>query len=92
LGYRRVGDRVEVDREKADLVVALFKSRAGGASVYAMEGVFGLRQQSIRFLLRSPAYLGLVPWAGEVFQGRHEPIVEAALWEAVNGAPAPAPR
>lgn len=35
-------------------------------------------------LLRNPIYVGLIPHKGERFPGQHEPIVDQALWDAVQ--------
>ena len=32
-------------------------------------------------MLKQPAYAGLVHISGEVFEGKHDPIVDAATWE-----------
>jgi len=35
-------------------------------------------------LLKNPAYIGKIPWKGEVFDGSHEPIVSRELFDQVR--------
>ena len=35
-------------------------------------------------MLRSPAYVGLIPYQGAVYDGSHDPIVERKTWEKVQ--------
>lgn len=39
---------------------------------------------TLRGILTNPVYIGRLEWAGESFEARWEPIVEPALWEAVQ--------
>lgn len=35
-------------------------------------------------VLANPFYYGSIQWAGELFSGRHEPIIPKELWDKVN--------
>jgi DNA invertase Pin-like site-specific DNA recombinase len=40
---------------------------------------------TIHSILRNRIYTGQFEWNGKVFQGRHEPLISAELWERVQG-------
>ena len=41
-------------------------------------------KNSIAHILRSPVYIGKVTHKGDVFEGRHEAIIDEQLWQDVN--------
>lgn len=90
-GYRRTanGD-VEVDADLAPLVVEVFRSYAAGERMWHIvqrwRAVTGRRTSfpGIKGMLRNPAYVGKIRMLGEVHDGRHEPIIGAALWAKVQ--------
>jgi DNA invertase Pin-like site-specific DNA recombinase len=43
-----------------------------------------LAMSSIYKILSNPFYAGLIPWAGQLHQGRHEPVVSIAEFEQVR--------
>ncbi|MBI5077469.1 recombinase family protein [Candidatus Falkowbacteria bacterium] len=85
-----------VDSERAPLVHRMFELYATGE--YTLERLAdemdraGLRTQggkSIKWnrigrVLDNPFYVGLIRFRGELFPGKHEPIITAALWEKVQ--------
>jgi len=44
------------------------------------------RSDGIRLLIRNPIYRGAVKFEGQEFSGKHEPLVDADLWERANAA------
>ncbi len=42
------------------------------------------RRQAIATIIRSPFYKGYIPFHGECYKGKHEPIVSEQLWEKAN--------
>ena len=44
------------------------------------------RVDVVKLLIRNPIYKGLIACQGEVFEGRHEPLVSAELWNEANAA------
>jgi site-specific DNA recombinase len=43
-----------------------------------------LKAKDLQHLLRNPYYVGLVPYDGKVYQGRHEPLVDEATFQQVQ--------
>lgn len=42
-------------------------------------------RETIRFMLSNKTYVGLIEYKGsEIFQGKHEPIISADLWDKVQ--------
>jgi DNA invertase Pin-like site-specific DNA recombinase len=97
-GFRPEGDKVlEVDPERAPLLRRLFEMAAAGAhstrDLEAEAWRMGLRSRGgkkigkpcIHKLLCNPFFKGHVQFQGVVTKGAHEPIVDEALWERVQG-------
>ncbi|MFH1466935.1 MAG: recombinase family protein [Pseudomonadota bacterium] len=104
LGYRNVegqdGRRtIEVDTERAPLVVKLFEWVAqGGCSLQqatdrARQAGLRMRKSgnivgkaSIHRILRNPLYCGEIVWHGESYPSRHPALVSRELWDRVQDA------
>jgi len=54
--------------------------RTGNKAVTA--AAFGLGTRQLWWMLRSPAYIGAIPWLGTVREDAHPAIVKRATWEA----------
>ena len=69
--YRHyVRDRWAMRRIAAELMAAGVSTRHGGP----------WRLGTVRRILGNPMYMGMVPWRGELYEGRHEPLVTARVW------------
>lgn len=47
-------------------------------------GGIPFRRGSLFYLLKNPTYIGKIVHRGNVYDGEHKPIVDGALWEAVQ--------
>ena len=72
------------DPAKAPIVQELFRRYAAGDSVTDLRRVYKIPTNTIFKVLRAPVYTGKIAFAGQVFEGRHEAIIDAALWDAVQ--------
>ena len=81
--------------DEARLVRRLFRAYAQGASFKHLaqqlqaEGVTGRRgggwhASRVRRILTNPAYLGMVRYRGELYEGLHDAIIGAQLWATVQ--------
>ena len=43
-----------------------------------------LHRSQVHSMLKDPYYLGLVTYKGEIYQGRHEPLIESELFDRVQ--------
>jgi site-specific DNA recombinase len=89
-GYVRVGREIEPDPVLGPLVTEMFARYARG------DGIFTIAQwwsqavgratsyTSLKRMLRNPIYVGKVRLHGQVFPGRHEPLVSDAVWRRVQ--------
>ncbi len=59
------------------------KARAAGL-VYRKSGNL-VPTSTVHTILRNRLYTGWFEWNGKLYQGRHEPLVSAELWERVQG-------
>ena len=87
---------VAVDKRNAPLVVAAFELYAKGdkrlqdiADFLAVKGVktkggLPLKKDQITKMLTNPFYYGHFRYAGEVFEGKHTPIVSKKLFDTVQ--------
>lgn len=104
LGYSMEDGKLTVKPEEAEIVRYMFELAASGESsrdiAFACNSMGltskrGLKfnDQSVRFILSNPVYIGKVRWnskavEGEaiVSQGSHEPIVSVEMFEAAGNA------
>lgn len=97
LGYRRKRDgRLVPDLKHAPLLVELFGRRADGEGVTALareltergvptyHGAQHWSSQSVRGMLRRRVYLGEVRHGPFVNVSAHEPLIDAATWQAAQ--------
>lgn len=61
-------------------VLTKVQNRTGGPH----RGGIPFRRGSLFYLLKNPVYRGKIVHKGKVYDGEHEPIVDAELWEAVQ--------
>ncbi|MDL2248760.1 recombinase family protein, partial [Tyzzerella sp. OttesenSCG-928-J15] len=45
---------------------------------------YGWYNRDIKRMLTNPAYIGLIPYNGEIYQGKHEPIINKEKWDTVQ--------
>ena len=95
-GYCNEGKGIAPDPERAPLIAELFEQFArsdmsvDGATQWARER--GLRSRygctlarsAIHKLLTNPIYYGALPWKGQLFRGKHEPVISKALFDRVQ--------
>lgn len=100
LGYLNSGREgkktIVPDPERAPIIRRLFEEFAQGRSslkeLAAAADQWGLRtkkghklvKSQIHRTLKNEVYIGRVPWAGMVFEGVHEPIIDAATFYRVQ--------
>ncbi|MST93721.1 MAG: recombinase family protein [Pedosphaera sp.] len=61
----------------------IYRSKEGGERVV---GVKRFRSDGLRVMVANPIFRGIIRYAGQEYQGRHEPIVSERLWEEANAA------
>lgn len=79
--------------ERISEIFALFAERKWGANKIAAylneAGVAGRTggqwsTETIRAILRNPAYVGKIRWHDQAFDGKHEAIISQELWDAAQ--------
>lgn len=95
-GYVNSGEGIEPDPTSARLIGELFtlyahtqmslKEVAAWARAAGLRSRYGAKMylSAIHKLLRNPLYYGGLPWKGEIYAGKHEPLVSRETWEAVQ--------
>ncbi|MCW3000646.1 MAG: recombinase family protein [Solirubrobacterales bacterium] len=98
-GYRWARENqanpLEIDPAEKDVVVRVFDDYTAGVSQNSImralnaEGIPSATgktwyQGTISNMLNNPTYVGMIPHKGEVYQGRHEPIITDATWKAAQ--------
>ena len=100
LGYKTIGDKGHkihvIDEEKAALVKRMFELySSGNYSLNELVRVMykeGLRNRSGRKvgksrmheMLSDPFYYGKIRWKGEIYDGKHEPLISKDLFDEVQ--------
>lgn len=96
LGYKTIGEKGHKmhiqDKDLAPFIKKIFEFYASGnyttrrlVDVMYDEGLRArtgnkVPRASMHRMLREPFYMGKMTWAGEEYQGKHEPIVSEDLW------------
>jgi site-specific DNA recombinase len=100
-GYRNDKNTREiiVDADTSPMVIRAFQLYATG--LYSLEATInqlqaeGYRYNSfsprisrtkLHVMLQNPAYIGRIPYKGEIFDGTHPPLIDPATWAAVQRA------
>ena len=95
-GYVNVKDGIEPDPVAASLITKLFglyaHTEMSVAEVGAWVRAAGLRSRyggkiyksAVHKILTNPVYHGALPWKGEVYDGKHEPLVTEETWQKVQ--------
>lgn len=97
LGYRKdTAGRLVIEADEAEHVHTIFEMRARGegpaaiadyleaAGVRTSQGAQGWSKQAVYGVLGNRTYLGEIRWSGQVNEAAHDPIVDAALWQAAQ--------
>jgi len=92
------GSRLPVpEPEKADTVRTIFALMASGKysidtlrqelfqrGMYFSPRTQRWKRSHLAKLLRHPFYIGRILWRGQVYEGKHEPIVDQRVWQQVQ--------
>ena len=96
LGYKNVGGEIIVDENIAPLIKKTFEAYSSGSfTLRQLRDKFnelGLKRKSgkelavsnYQKLLKNPIYTGLMLYNGEIFEGKHEPIISKKLFDSVQ--------
>jgi len=94
-GYRKQKGVMNIVEEEAEVVrkvFELFCETPAWHSVAVKLNAIGARKRStfmwvsrdVKRILLNPAYIGKVVYAGEVYEGKHKPIIDSELWGKVQ--------
>ena len=95
LGYKNENGRIVIDVDIAPLIKKTFEAySAGNFTLRELRDKFnglGLKRKGGRELavsnyqklLKNPIYTGLMKYNGEIFEGKHEPIISKKLFDTV---------
>jgi hypothetical protein len=87
---------IVIDRRKSKIIKEMFELAAlGNSTLEALslflkdKGVVSkngkiLKRDRIKYILTNPFYYGFFRYAGEIHQGKHQPIVSKQLWDKVQ--------
>ncbi len=86
-GYKRIAKHNNVlvpDPRNAEQVRMIFEAYLSDAPLSQIAKRFNRCPQSILYILRNRTYLGEICYAGNVYPGKHEPIITKELFGAVQ--------
>ena len=89
MGYRidkAAKDNIlQPDPAKAPIVRDVFRRYAEGQTITDIRRAYkSLPINTIRKMLHAPVYIGKISFSGQVFDGKHEPIIDDAVWKTVQ--------
>ena len=88
--YKKGTNRLEIDPLKAPYIVQIYNLFEEGYSyshIYEKMAEMGFKLSNphrIRVILSNATYKGCINYAGEVYQGNHEPIISAEQFDRVQ--------
>ena len=86
-GYKRTAKHnniLEPDARKAEQVRMIFEAYLSATPLSRIAKRFNRCPQSILYILRNRTYLGEICYAGNIYPGKHEPIITRELFDAVQ--------
>ena len=86
-GYKRIAKHNNVlvpDPRKAEQVRMIFEAYLSATPLSRIAKRFNRCPQSILYILRNRTYLGEICYAGNIYPGKHEPIITKELFDAVQ--------
>lgn len=94
-GYRKSGGVMSVVEDEAEIVKKAFEMFIYCPSWFSVavklnemgakkRTAYGWYTRDVKRMLLNPAYIGNVYYAGEVYKGEHEPIIDTEIWEKVQ--------
>lgn len=96
-GYvREVGDEsLQIEPEAVDTVRMIYRLCLEGKSLRQIArhlNLLGKKPRHSEFwcsssiigILRNPSYLGLIPFRGHTYPGKHEPLIDEKIWNRVQ--------
>jgi len=93
IGYVNIKGGLEQDKITAPLIKKLFEAYSTGNFTLrevrekflalGLKGKIGLSISNCQNILTNPIYVGLIRWHGEIFEGKHEPIISKKLFDSV---------
>jgi len=88
MGYRidkAAKDNIlQPDPAKAPIVRDVFRRYAAGDTVTDLRRVYKIPTNTLYKMLRAPVYTGKIAFGGQIFEGKHEALIDPDLWEAVQ--------
>ena len=87
LGYdydRNTGNLV-IKEKQAEMIRYVFDFYLEGMSPENISDTLGMSgERVVRKVLRSPVYIGMIPYKNELYQGKHQPIITKEKWDEVQ--------
>jgi DNA invertase Pin-like site-specific DNA recombinase len=98
LGYKndKENKRIVVDKEKARFIKKTFELYATGEyplseirKIINKAGLVGKKGKTLsvsnyQYMLKNPIYYGVIRYNGEIYEGKHEPIITKKLFDKVQ--------
>lgn len=87
LGYdydRNTGTLVRKTKQ-AEMILWVYKLYLEGMSPENICDTLGMSgERVVRAVLKSPVYIGMIPYKGNLYEGKHEPIISKEMWDEVQ--------
>ena len=98
IGKGTKGSKLPVpDPQRADIIKSIFKLMASGKysidtlreemfkrGMYFTPTTRKWTRSYLAYLLRHPFYIGKILWRGQIYPGKHEPLIDSKTWERVQ--------
>ncbi len=86
-GYKRIekhNNVLHIDERKAEMVRDMYEMYVGDRyEVHDINSKYKhvLTRNAIALVLQNPVYIGKIPYDGQIYNGKHEPIISQELFE-----------
>jgi len=83
-GYKVINGTLIPDEENKEKVRLIFEEFAAGKSLNQISQTYGISVNGIKKILKNFAYIGKIKFNNQIFQGSHQPIISAELFNRVQ--------
>ena len=84
LGYAYQNKKLVPDSESADKIKEIFEMWAQGIDYKEITRKFNLSNSTLYQIIKNPIYLGKVKYKGELYKGKHIPLVSQEIFDIAN--------
>jgi site-specific DNA recombinase len=84
LGYMYKNKKLVPDPENSDKIREIFEMWSAGINYKIICEKFNISKSTFYQIIKNPVYLGKIKYRGQLFAGKHKPLIDEELFKQVN--------